>query len=89
MRRRKLRRRTIECTPPEEAARQARALLREGHQYDERPLVLQLLDRALGSENPGEAASMQKYRAAVLAGRRVKFQVSTIGDDDDEEQATS
>jgi len=61
-----------------------RALCRNGHAEDEKDLILELCDVAIHSKNPGESASMQKYRDSIAAGRRIKHVIFEIEVEDDD-----
>jgi len=74
-----------EIMQPEEAAKAVRALCRNGHQEDERDLILELCAIAVHSKNPGEGYSMELYAEAVAAGRRIKHVVLEIEDMENDE----
>jgi hypothetical protein len=60
-----------------------RALRRNEHNVDERDLLLDVCERAMKSRNPGESASMARYRDAIAAGRRIKNSVIELEVEDD------
>jgi hypothetical protein len=78
--------RPADIMEPEEAAKAVRALCRNGLQYDERDLILELCAIAVHSKNAGESASMERYAEAVAAGRRIKHVIVEIEMENDDEQ---
>ena len=68
--------RDIAMLDPDRAAQLCRTLTRAGI-ADRRTLIL-LAKRGQQSELPGNRAAMEKYEAAIRAGRRIKFSVFKI-----------
>jgi hypothetical protein len=61
---------------PELAAQLVRTL--ERHGIGDVETRLQLAKRGQLSENPGEAASMEKYEEVIRAGRRVRYATARV-----------